>query len=81
MCGGDNKHHVAVEETHNTLSKQTQNTKGACCATCVLAELRAHYTTHAIPQEREKKEKRRRKKRRKGKKAESSVRRWRRSSR
>lgn len=34
-----------------------------CCATCVLAELRAHCTTPAIPQEKEKKEKRGKRKR------------------
>ena len=59
MCGGDNKHYVVVEETHSTLSRQTK-TWGVCCVTCVLAGLRAHYTTPALPQKREKKNEERR---------------------
>lgn len=45
----NNNRHVVAEVTHTTHSRQTK-TRGACCVTCVLAELRAHYTTHAIPQ-------------------------------
>lgn len=56
----DNKHHVVVEVTHTTRGRQTQNTKGACCVTCVLAGLRAHYTTHANPQTKERREEKRR---------------------
>ena len=58
MCGGNNKHHVAVEVTHATHNRQIQKHKGECRVTCVLAGLRAHYTTPATPQEREKKEER-----------------------
>lgn len=47
QCGGNNKHHVVVEITHAAHSSQTQKHSGACCVTCVLAGLRAHYTTHA----------------------------------
>ena len=46
----DNKHHVVIEVTHTTHSRQTPKHKGACCVTCVLAGLRAHYTTPATPQ-------------------------------
>lgn len=53
--------------THTTHSKQTQKHKGVCCVTCVLARLRAHYTTHANPKEREEEKK---------SEEESSVRRW-----
>ena len=56
MCGGNNKHHVVAEITHTTHNRQTRKHKGVCCVTCVLAKLRAHYTTHTIPQK-EKKEK------------------------
>ena len=36
--------------THHThpLGEQTQKQQGVRRVTCVLAELRAHYTTHAI---------------------------------
>lgn len=58
--------------THHThpMSKQTQKQQGARRVTCVLAQLRAHYTTHALSIT--KKEKRREKRREE--KAESSVR-------
>nr|DAK32100.1 MAG TPA: hypothetical protein [Caudoviricetes sp.] len=72
MCGGDNKHHVVVEVTHTALNKQTKH-EGVWCVTCVLARLRAHYT-HTPFQNREKKKNREQR-------TESSVRRWRRSSR
>ena len=65
------------QHTPHTVNKP-RNTKGGCRATCVLAWLRAHYTTPAIPQT--KKEERKARGRRE-QKAESSVRRWRRSSR
>lgn len=39
--------------THHTVDKLTKH-KGACRVTCVLAGLRAHYTTPAI-QDKEKK--------------------------
>ena len=47
QCGG-NRHYVVMEVTHTALSKQTKH-KGDCRVTCVLAKLRAHYTTAAIP--------------------------------
>ena len=55
-----------VHTTRTPLSRQTQNTKGARCVTCVLAELRAHYTTHATPKQ-EKRRKARRGEKRRGK--------------
>ena len=73
---------VGTTHTPHTVDKPT-NTKGVCRVTCVLAGLRAHYTTHAIPQEKEKKseEERRETRENREKRVESSVRRWRRSSR
>ena len=41
---------LVVEVTHTTHSRQTRKHKGGCRVTCVLAKLRAHYTTPAIPQ-------------------------------
>ena len=43
--------------------KHAHHTKGACCVTCVLAGLRAHYTTHANPQTKRKRRKARREQR------------------
>ena len=50
QCVVGNKRCAVVEATHGALGEQTQKQQGACCVTCVLAGLRAHYTTHAIPQ-------------------------------
>lgn len=55
---GNNKHYVVIEATHTTRSRQTQKHKGGCRVTCVLAGLRAHYTTPAIPQNKERQEER-----------------------
>ena len=58
-----NKHRVVVEVTHIHWVDNPKH-EGVCCVTCVLAGLRAHYTTPAIPQNKkseervEKKEKR-----------------------
>ncbi len=41
------------QHTPHTIDKpRTQG--GACCVTCVLAGLRAHYTTHALPKKQKK---------------------------
>ena len=69
QCVVGNKHYVVVETTRTAHSKQTRKHKGGRRVTCVLAELRAHYTTPAIPQKRG----RERKTRKRG--TESSVRR------
>ena len=43
----------AVEATRTASSRRTRNNKGVRRATCVLAKLRAHYTTHANPKQKE----------------------------
>ena len=54
---GYNKHYIVIEATHTTHGRQTRKHKGGRRVTCVLAGLRAHYTTPAIPRGREKKKK------------------------
>ena len=44
--------HVMVYTHHTCQSRQTQKQQGDCRVTCVLAWLRAHYTTAAIPKQR-----------------------------
>ena len=53
------------QTTRTPLNRQTQNTQGECRVTCVLAGLRAHYTTPAIPKQEEEEERRRKKKEKK----------------
>lgn len=67
MCGGDNAHRAVTEATRNTVSTHNQNTKGVRCVTCVLAGLRAHYTTHAIPQTKNEREREQKGEEKKGK--------------
>lgn len=62
MCGGDNKHHVVVEVTHTTHSRQPTNTKAsvvlrACSLGC------ARTTRHPPFHKRKKKEKQGKRKR------------------
>jgi hypothetical protein len=55
---------IACDSTHaQSRENKPRNNKGACRVTCVLAELRAHYTTHANPQTREEEKRGERKKR------------------
>ena len=60
----NNEQCVVVEVTHTTHCRQTQKHKGECRVTCVLAGLRAHYTTPAIPQTKKKRGKKKREEKR-----------------
>lgn len=77
---GTATHCAVTEATHTTVGGQTQTNKGDRCVTCVLAELRAHYTPAAIPKQKRNKQKKKSEEEKRGG-GESSVRRWRRSSR
>nr|DAQ96224.1 MAG TPA: hypothetical protein [Caudoviricetes sp.] len=72
MCGGNNKHYVAVEATHTTHSRQTQGTQRARVVLRACSHGCARTTQHTPFHKKEKRKKR---------EEESSVRRWRRSSR
>ena len=62
MCGGNNKHHVVVEITHSTLSRQTQNTRRVSCYVRARRAARAlHDTRHSTRRREERKAKEKRK--------------------
>ena len=55
MCGGNTRTPRCGRNNTRYIKRTNPEHKGACCVTCVLARLRAHYTTHAIPQTKKRK--------------------------
>ena len=53
LCDGMYTTHTTNQQTH-----KPEKHEGVCCVTCVLAWLRAHYTTPAIPQKKDEERKR-----------------------